>query len=177
MCFQEDMLERCFFVPDLGEMAAVVSCEIMDVTCNEIGQREPVVGQPGVATVSIQINLTLRLAIAPTPMATPILVTRTIAFPKRVVLCAPTGTEVVCNVRGTCICTVQPPVPMAPELESNVCCTIQLVTSVKSVADVNLLVPSFGMVMPKECKAVAVMPDVPPEDVCNGLFAPDRFRC
>jgi len=168
-CFQEDILERCFFVPGLGVGATVTQCEITNVTCTEILDREPLQDQDGLSLVSIRVSLDLRITIVPTTGATPITVTRSIAFPKRVVLCAPTGTDVHCDVRGTCICTVQPVMGGQGGTEPNVCCTIQLCITVTSAADVKLLVPSFGVVMPQECRvspAFGGCPPMPP-DVCG----------
>lgn len=125
-CFQEDTLERCFFVPGLGTAATVTNCEITQVTCNEILDREPVPDQDGLALVSIQVTLELSITVLPGPNVAPVTVTRMISFPKRAVLCAPTGTEVTCDVRGTCICTVQPSTMAQMGTEPNVCCTIQL---------------------------------------------------
>jgi len=136
-CFQEDTLERCFFVPGLGPAASVKSCEITQVTCSEILDREPLPNQDGLALVSIQVTLELSITVSPGPHVAPVTVTRIISFPKRVVLCAPTGTEVTCDVRGTCICTVQPLAAQAGA-EPNVCCTIQL--SVVNIADVGRLI-------------------------------------
>jgi len=129
-CFQEDLLERCFFVPQLTNGAAVIDCQIVDVVCTEVNDREHLPDGKGLALVSLQITLTINVTIVPATGAQPIVLTRTIAFPKRVVLCAPLGTDVTCDVRGTCICTVQPPVvtngQVIPTTEPNVCCTIQL---------------------------------------------------
>lgn len=124
-CFQEDMIERCFFVNGLANGAMVTNCEITNVTCTEILDREPIPDQDGLNLVSIQVNLTLEITIQTNDNGMPVTVTRNIAFPKRVALCAPTGTDVTCDVRGTCICTVQ---PINEDLngEPNVCCTIQL---------------------------------------------------
>jgi len=168
-CFQEDTLERCFFVPNLGPLATVTTCEITNVTCSEILDREPLPDQDGLALVSIQVSLDLRITVTPAPNATPITVTRLVTFPKRVVLCAPTGTEVTCDVRGTCICTVQPPMAGQTQTEPNICCTIQLCLVVQSGAEVKILVPSFGIVMPQECRvspAFGGCPPIPPE-VCG----------
>jgi hypothetical protein len=168
-CFQEDTLERCFFVPGLGAQATVTSCEITQVTCSEILDREPVPDQDGLALVSIQVTMELSITVVPGPNVAPITVTRTISFPKRAVLCAPTGTLVTCDVRGTCICTVQPPIMGQTGAEPNVCCTIQLCIVITSGADVKILVPSFGVVMPQECKVAPAFggcPPIPPE-VCG----------
>lgn len=167
-CFQEDTLERCFFVSGLGSAATVTSCEITQVTCSEILEREPVQDQDGLALVSLQVTLELTITVSPGPNLTPVTITRLISFPKRAVLCAPIGTEVTCDVRGTCICTVQPST-MQTGTEPNVCCTIQLCIVVTSGANVKLLVPSFGIVMPQECKvspAFGGCPPIPPE-VCG----------
>lgn len=173
-CFQEDLIERCFFVPGLANGAMVTQCEIVEVDCQEIMDREPIADNDGQSLVSLQVVLTLSITITPALNGTPIVVTRQIAFPKRVVLCAPNGTEVRCDVRGTCICTIQPqvvpPVPPGPPVaEPNVCCTIQLCIVVQSTADVKILVPSFGIVMPQECRTAAAAfggcPPLPP-DIC-----------
>lgn len=170
-CSQEDLLERCFFVAGLSANATVTGCEITNVSCSEIMPREPITDQEGQAVVSIQVNLTLNITIVPTPGAQPVTIQRIIAFPKRVVLCAPTGTDVTCEVRGTCVCTVQPVQPNQEVAEPNVCCTIQLCVVLTSSATVKALVPSFGMVLPKECNVAGAFggcPPMPPE-VCNGL--------
>ena len=174
-CFQEDTLERCFFVAGLGTGATVTNCEITNVTCMEILDREPIPDQEGLALVSLQVSIELSITVLPTAAGTPITVMRTISFPKRVVLCAPTGTDVTCDVRGTCICTVQPPVNgQQVTTEPNVCCTIQLCVVVQSTAAVKILVPSFGVVMPQECRVAPAFggcPPIPP-DVCGpGMMA------
>lgn len=178
-CFQEELLERCFFVQGLGTGAMVTNCEITEVTCAEILDREPIPDQEGLNLVSIQVNLTLSITIVPQPNANPITVRRNIAFPKRVVLCSPTGTDVNCDVRGTCICTLQPAQAQAGGQEPNICCTIQLCIVLQSTAEVKILVPTFGMVVPQECKVAAAFggcPPIPP-DVCPPLQAArDRDR-
>jgi hypothetical protein len=168
-CFQEDVLERCFFIPGLSQQSVVTRCEITNVMCREVLDREPIPDKDGFALVSVQVSLDLVITIQPSPNAQPITETRRIVFPKRTVLCAPTGTEVTCDVRGTCICTIQPNVGGT---EPNLCCTIQLCLVVTSAADVKLLMPSFGMVMPQECQVSPVFggcPPVPP-DICKPLF-------
>lgn len=163
-CTQEDLLERCFFVPDLDIGAMVVDCRISNVSCQEIMEREPLPAGEGKALVSIQVNLTLNLTIIPAAGQAPIMVQRNISFPKRVVLCAPMGTDVSCDVRGTCICTVQPPSPDMVDREPNVCCTIQLSVTLTVTANVKVLVPTFGVVMPKECTVAPVLGVMVPED-------------
>ncbi len=160
-CTQEDLLERCFTIPELGAHGSVLSCRITDIRCEEVADRQPVhQGDDGRAVVSIQITLTLRLRVLPDSGERPIVVERTITFPKRVVLCAPDGTDVTCDVEGTCICTVQPD---AAEGEPNVCCTIQLCTVLTVTADVKLLVPAFGSVRPRRCPSGASPQGCPPE--------------
>lgn len=168
-CAQQDLLERCFFVPDLSAGARVLECAISDVTCEEILDREPLNNGDGRAIVSIQIRLTLTITIMPGMGQSPIMVRRTITFPKRVVLCAPPGTEVTCDVQGTCICTVQPTAADAGEAEPNICCTIQLCVTLTVTANVKVLIPSLGTVMPNECPSAASptgCPPIPPE--CEG---------
>lgn len=145
-CTQEDLLERCFFVAGLGSGAVVVDCEITNVTCQEIMEREPLPHGDGRALVSIQVSLTLNLTVIPTPGQPAVSIQRNISFPKRVVLCAPTGTDVTCDVRGTCICTIQPPSPGTAQGEPNLCCTIQFALTLTVTANVKVLIPSFGTV-------------------------------
>lgn len=169
-CFQEDTLERCFTVPNLGAGAQVLSCQISNVTCQEITPREPIPDQPGLSLVSVQVNLQLTIQIRPDTGAQPGTLQRVIAFPKRLVLCAPQGTDVTCDVRGTCICTLQP-VP-AGSTEPNLCCTIQLCTTTQATADVRVLVPTFGTVVPQPCAvspAFGGCPPMPPQ-VCAPSF-------
>jgi hypothetical protein len=176
-CTQEDLLERCFFLQGLGQGAMVVDCQITNVSCQEIMEREPLPGFEGKALVSIQVNLTLNLTVVPDMGQPPVMVQRNISFPKRVVLCAPTGTDVSCDVRGTCICTVQPPSPGAGDGEPNICCTIQLSVTLTVTANVKVLVPTFGMVLPKECSVAPVLGTTVPPD-CEepvGRFV-DRTR-
>lgn len=170
-CFQEDVLERCFFVPDLGPGAQVTGCDITEVTCTEVLDREPIVDSEGLSLVSIQVDLSLRITIVPSPRANPVHVIRRIAFPKRVVLCAPPGTDVTCDVRGTCICTVQPVNNGGSTGEPNVCCTIQLCITTQSTADIKVLVPTFGTVVPKECAVSPAFGGCPPmpAQVCEPL--------
>ena len=159
-CFQEDTLERCFTVPNLGAGAQVLSCQITDVSCHEVTPREPVQDQPGLSLVSIQVNLTLSITIQPATGAAPGTLQRVVAFPKRLVLCAPVGTDVTCDVRGTCICTLQP-LP-AGSTEPNLCCTIQLCTTTQATADVKVLVPTFGTVIPQPCNVSPAFGGCPP---------------
>jgi len=160
-CSQEDLLERCFTIPELGTEGSILSCRITQILCEEVADRQPVNnGDEGRAIVSIQITLTLQLQVQTQAGATPTIVERTITFPKRVVLCAPEGTDVTCDVEGTCICTVQ---PMAGEGEPNVCCTIQLCTVLTVTADVKLLMPSFGAVRARRCPSAASVQGCPPE--------------
>lgn len=156
-CTQQDLLERCFLVTGLHTGAEVIDCQITNVSCQEILEREPIPNGQGRALVSVQVNLTLMLTILPGVGMAPITVQRNISFPKRVVLCAPMGTDVTCDVRGTCICTVQPPSPGTTGTEPNVCCTIQLSTTLTVTATVKVLVPTFGTVLPKECTVAPVL--------------------
>ncbi len=160
-CTQEDLLERCFTIPNLGTGATILSCRITQIQCEEVADRQPVNnGSDGRAIVSIQITLTLQLQVQPATGMQPVTVERTISFPKRVVLCAPEGTDVTCDVEGSCICTVQPD---AAAGEPNVCCTIQLCTVLTVTADVKLLVPAFGSALPRRCPSAASPAGCPPE--------------
>jgi hypothetical protein len=180
-CFQEELLERCFDFEE--EVTEVVDCEIESVTCREVRDREPVEGREGLFLVSLQIDLILRI----TALIDDVEVDRfrRITFVKRVVLCAPQGTDVTCNVNGTCICVLQeqelppdlaPNQPVVGEEVAQICCTIQLCITVQTLANVKILVPTFGLCVPAECRVAPAFggcPPVPPlqcfPDVVNGI--------
>lgn len=167
-CFQEELVERCFdFEEDVTE---VIDCVIERVTCREIRDREPVEGREGLFLVSLQIDLILRITLMIDDEEMDRF--RRITFVKQVVLCAPLGTQVSCDVTGTCVCVLQEQ-ELPPELnitanllpvqdEAQICCTVQLCITVQSIAKVKVLVPTFGLCVPAECRVAPAFGGCPP---------------
>lgn len=171
-CFQEDLIERCFFLPQ-NNVEEILDCEIEQVKCREIRDREPVPGQEGLFLVTLSIQIRLRIG-ARRANGDEVDFFRDITFAKRVVLCAPEGTDVTCDVNGTCVCVLQEAIdPDETEGETSVnqqvnqngaelCCTVQLCVVVQSTADVKLLVPAFGFCAPAECRVAPAFGGCPP---------------
>jgi hypothetical protein len=169
-CFQEELLEKCFRLEE--EVTEVEDCEIESAVCREIRDRRPVEGRDGLFLVSLQIDLILRLTLLVDEEE--VVRRRRITIVKQVVLCAPLGTEVTCEVAGTCICVVQdqtlPPElvengaaqPEPAEDEPNICCTVQLCITIQSLATVKILVPALGLCVPAECRVAPAFGGCPP---------------
>lgn len=159
-CFQEDRLERAFTLDNLADGAMVLACEIKEVHCCEVADRRPLNDGSGLFEVTLRIDICIRVILRPGLDEEPVKLERLIRFQKRVLLCAPEGTDVTCDVNGNCLCTLQP--SDAPD--PNLFCTINLCVTVTVCALVKLLVPTFGLVLPKACQeaAFAGCPPVPP---------------
>jgi hypothetical protein len=169
--FQEERLERAFTVEGLSDDAVVLACEIRDVNCCEVRDRRPLNDGTGLVEVTLRIDLCIRIVIRPAPGEEPVFIERIIRFQKRVLLCAPDGTDVTCDVQGNCLCTLQP--DLSGGLEPNLFCRIHLCISVTASALVKLLVPIFGMVLPRAAEDAisANCPPIPPAQ-CVTFTAP-----
>lgn len=159
-CFQEDRLERFFTLEGLADGAVILACEIVDVDCCEVAERRPLPDGSGLYEVTLRIDACMRLILCPGAGEEPERVERLIRYQKRVALCAPEGTDVTCDVTGDCLCTLQPGCGVDP----NLFCTITLCVTISVSSLVKLLIPSFGLVMPKACpeSPLSVCPPMPP---------------
>lgn len=147
-CFQEDRLERFFTLDDLSDGATVLSGEIVEVRCCEIAERRAV---NDLFEVSLQVDACMRVIFLPGMGEEPERLERLVRLQKRVLLRAPEGTDVTCDVQGECLCTLQPGCANDP----NLFCTINLCVTITVSALVKLLIPTFGLVMPKACENAA----------------------
>jgi hypothetical protein len=143
-CFQEDRLERFFTLDDLSDGAAVRSCEIVEVRCCEVAERRPV---GDLFEVTLRVDACIRVIFVPGIGEEPERLERLVRLQKRAVLRAPEGTEVTCDVQGDCLCTLQP----SDGNDPNLFCTINLCVTITVSALVKLLIPTYGLVMPKAC--------------------------
>lgn len=150
-CFQSERRENnCF---DLGgteiPTGSTISCQIKKVTCEEVGRSEP--DEDGRANVTIAVSVEAKVKIKDPEGHKIFKDVKTFGFTKTVLLCAPVGTDIICNIAnaacGPCLI-----------MGNQVCCTFDLCLIIQSVALVKLLVPSFGFCVPKVCEQVAPGP-------------------
>ncbi len=161
-CFQSERRENnCF---DLGgtevPAGSQIKCKILDTCCEEIDRSEP--DDQGRANVTFAVTVEAKVKVIGPQGAVLFADVSTFGFTKTVVLCAPEGTQTICNVVnaacGPCLI-----------MGNQICCTFDLCIVIQSVALVKLLVPSFGFCTPKVCEQVSPGPPFvcPPE-----LFPP-----
>lgn len=150
-CFQEERVERSFPVDSIKEGSHVmVDCEIdtQNIICKEVSPRQPVDPKKNkfLICLAIQVPVTLRIVNKVTGHSGKI-IKKTITVLKQVVLCVPAGTEVQCEVTGNCCCIFD-------DENDQIDCVFNFCIVIKSKATVQILVPTLGFCMPKECKAV-----------------------
>lgn len=152
-CFQEQRVERFFPTPNIPDGTPVmVDCQIdtQNITCREVSPRETVDPKKNrfLICLAIQVPVTIRVM----NQATGLIITtisQNLIIPKQVVLCIPAGTEVQCEVTGNCCCVFDD----TPQ-QNQINCVFNLCIVIKSKATVQVLVPTLGMCMPKECRSV-----------------------
>jgi len=159
-CFQSERKENvCFDIPCecMPPIPADVSieCSITSANCFEVAREAT--GVDGFFNITLRVNvegtITIRNADGSVRCTFPIC----FGFLKTVVLCAPVGTEVVCDVVssrcGPCFI-----------VNNQVCCEIDLCIIIQIIAIVKLLVPAYGFCVPAECETLPKPPLVcPPE--------------
>ncbi len=162
-CFQSERRENnCFNLNSVTVPAgSTIKCEIKSAECQEVDRSKP--DKDGRANVTIAISVEAKVKIKDPGGNKIFSDTRTFGFTKTVLLCAPAGTEIVCNVVnaacGPCLI-----------MGNQVCCTFDLCVVIQSVALVKLLVPSFGFCAPKVCEQVAPGPPF----VCPPVLFPPQ---
>lgn len=163
-CFQEHRVERSFPANGVGEAPVVIDCQIdtQNVTCREVNMRELVDPKRNKFLVCLQINVPVTIRVM-NQMTGQIITTinQVVVIPKQVVLCVPAGTEVQCEVTGNCCCVSDP-------MNNTINCVFNFCIVVKSKATVQVLVPTLGMCMPKECRTVSAgCPPMVPIEACE----------
>ncbi|MFZ5823390.1 MAG: hypothetical protein ACOY94_03475 [Bacillota bacterium] len=157
-------MERLFDADVPTDGPVIVDCQIdtQNITCREVAPREVVDVKKNKFLVCVAINVpvTLRIVNQATGIIVATLV-QTVVILKQVVLCVPAGTEVQCEVTGNCCCIADPN-------SQQIQCVFNFCIVIKSKATVQVLVPTLGMCMPKECKTVTTgCPPVVPMDACD----------
>jgi hypothetical protein len=147
-CFHQDVIERCFPVSERdlsSDVEGIARCTVTQTRCTELG-RTDMPGKPGFCAVNLQLNVVVEFAIA-THNGTQRTFTRTFALPKTVVLCAPTGTQIECDVNAVCTCALETQAgPCGTRTE--ISCSLQVWLVVTTFAEVAMLVPSYGLCTP-----------------------------
>lgn len=157
-------MERLFDADIPTDAPVMVDCQIdtQNITCREVAPREDVDRKKNkfLVCLAITVPVTIRLInqATGTIIAT---INQNVVILKQVVLCVPNGTEVQCEVTGNCCCIADPD---AQQIQ----CVFNFCIVIKSKATVQVLVPTLGMCMPKECRAVTTgCPPVVPIDACD----------
>ncbi len=168
-CFQNDTVENaCFAIPAACvppvTTAVAVNCAITNIT-SAVVQRTPLPppAPVGFARVTIRLILTLSFTLVRADGTTLCTFTADFPFLKTVALCAPAGTDVVVETRGT-RCG-----PCFILAGTQVCCEIDFCLLIQSRALVKLLVPAFGFCVPAEC---VELPKAPLPCPPSPLFPP-----
>lgn len=151
-CFQEHRVERFFPAANIPEETpVVVDCQIdtQNITCREVSPREVVDPKKNKFLICVAINVpvTLRVVNQTTGMIIRT-IEQVVVILKQVVLCVPVGTDVQCEVTGNCCCVFD-------EQTDQINCVFNLCIVIKSKATVQVLIPTFGICTPKECKTVS----------------------
>jgi hypothetical protein len=154
-CFQTETRDNiCFEIPDAcGTVppGSTASGTVTSVTCTATSIQP--IPPDGFANVTLLITVTLSNTITSPGGQTLCTFTGTFSFLKTVVLCAPQGVSISCEVPATAVgpCVI---------IGDDVCCTVSLCLLIESVAKVKLLVPSYGFCVPAPC-VVAPFPPFP----------------
>jgi len=166
-CFQNEDREACFTLPVTcvppAPAGSTATCTITSVTCTP-GTPVPVPGQPGFVTVGIVFVVAVSITVLNPDGTTRCTFTQNFTFVKTVVLYAPAGTTIQCEVPdfscGPCAVA-----------DTQVCCTLHLCILVQSKALVKLLVPAYGFCVPAQCVVapkIPCPPGYPPQFVPAG---------
>jgi hypothetical protein len=167
-CFQRESLPTvlaCIFVDtEAFTPGQVIPCNIENasISCTEVERRHL-----GKGVFEIDILFTINNAIIKNP-ANPKekLPLRIAPFVKTVTLCRPEGTTLDCSESTItrCICVASSITPVCGSgFQVIVVCQIELCLVIKSIARVQLLVPSYGFCAPSPCVTLpGVCPPIPP---------------
>lgn len=164
LCFQEHRAERLFTVSDINEQCPVtVECEIdqQNITCREVSPRKKIDGKKNKFLICVAIEVPVRIRIMNQNTGTCIQpINQRLVILKQVVLCAPEGTIIRCEVTGNCCCFFD-------ANNNQVNCVFNFCIVIKSTATVNILVPTLGVCVPAPCQSVTTgcPPSIP--NVCE----------
>ncbi len=150
-CFEADtnsnvctpIPSHCCEIP----LGATATGAVQSVSCSVVGST-PILnpqGTPtGFADVTLMVTVVVDYTITSSTGTVLCTFSGSFSFMKTIVLCAPTGTSIDCNVPSSSVSPVA-------ILNGQVCSTVTVCLLVSSVAMVNLLVPSYGFCTPAPC--------------------------
>jgi len=149
-CIQEHHVERMFSATGVSDHTKVeVECHIdtHNINCKEVSPRESVDKRKHKALVCLAIHVPVRLRLINKSTGKTIrTIEKKVVVLKQVVLCVPPGADVSCEVSGDCCCVFD-------RDNEEINCVFDLCIAIKSVGTVQVLVPTLGACLPKECRS------------------------
>ena len=164
-CFLTETRDTlCFAIPaSCGNVptGSTATGSVTSVTCST-QSITPITGSGGFANVTLLVTVVESFTIT-NPAGTKLCTfTGEFFFFKTVTLCAPTGVSITCEAPATSVgpCTI---------INGEVCCVVNICLLIESVAQVKILVPTYGFCVPAPCVVAAAPPfSCPP----SPLFPP-----
>ncbi|HET7559550.1 MAG TPA: hypothetical protein VFK80_06280 [Limnochordia bacterium] len=168
LCFQQDTMTRTFTVRGAdarclceGENCTVGTMIPTDVLregafCEVVNRVQQ---SNGFAVVTLRVHVPIAYYTVGTTLPTTqdACFVRNAVFTKTVTLCAPLGTDIDCSVTGAATSMITDINDGAITIET----TASICVVIKSTADVNLLVPTYGFCVPAECVTAGLGPCPP----------------
>ncbi|MCL6594694.1 MAG: hypothetical protein K6V73_00595 [Firmicutes bacterium] len=157
-CFQTETFNNlCTNIPSgpccdiAAESGTTATCAVTASSCNLVGTTPTGVDDFVNATFAVSLTLTVTLT---DPSGHTCTLTLPVNFLKTATLCGPAGTTQECVIASTSCgpCAI---------IGKSVCCQLTVCLVLKSVATVQLLVPSYGFCTPAPC-TVQGLPPCPP---------------
>jgi hypothetical protein len=147
-CFQEERIDRTFAVGNLTGQTINCMIDQAAITCRVV-QRMPLDGDDN--RVLVGVAITVPVTITAGTQTIP----QTVTFLKQAVICAPPGTDVECQVTGTCLCFFD-------ATTGNLNCTFNFCVVIQSKVTVRVLLPTLGQCAPKRCSVQEALGGCPP---------------
>lgn len=186
LCFQQETRTRALVVkdpcvleclcprgPEQCPAGTIIPCLIQqsDSSCDVVNRVQQT---GGFARVTLRVRVPVALFRVGTQAGTrePCLV-RHIEFTKTVLLCAPEGTRIECRVSGDCRAIVTDGDSCRLDIEVS----LAICVVIKAVAEVNLLVPTYGFCVPAECVTAGLGPCPPTPPAVCGVTPPPPVTC
>lgn len=155
----------------VGDLVNCALDTVTGITCVESGPRVPV--GDGYYNVTLVITVPLILT---NPIDDTLTFASSFVFAKQVRLCAPAGVNVSCD--GSTIVGCNCVVTALVGGVATISCDIQACIVIKSTLDVQLLVPSYGFCIPKQCAPISgVCPTLPPAQCFGDTQATTCTTC
>ncbi len=167
-CFEADTIQPqvCVTIEGCPGTLTSATCTVSTVSCTWLMNSPSATA--GFAISTFLISGTVDFTVACTTPGTTVMRTDTATFSmtKSILLCAPDGTTQSCEVLSA-VCT--PPIALPTKVNTfNVCTTVGVCTTFESIANVKIMVPSYGFCVPAPCEVSPLILPCPP----SSLFPP-----